>query len=245
MEDQHQNDSIMRLNKFCALCGIGSRRASVEIIKKGEIKVDGIVETNPFRELNGNEVVTHKDQPIEVKEELSYILFNKPKNTLIDEVNDLGRPSAIDLVKKRTEINVLPVGTLDPNTTGLMIFTNDKAVIEKLTNPDHEMKIVYQLTLSREIDDKELELIKTTIQNDEQFKFIKGIDLVAGQKNDTVGVQIFNDHNQLLNLLFEKLGIEILKSDRVFYAGLTKKDLTRGWSRPLTEKEIILVKHFV
>lgn len=243
--DSTPEDNVMRLNKFVAQSGICTRRKAVDLVKSGAISINGQVETNPFYELKADDKVTHQGHLLEKKEDFVYVLLNKPKNTIstINETN--GRPNVYELVKKTTDIAVSTISDLSIHDLGLMVLTNDKTVLEKLGNAAHPMKIVLQITVDKPINNEQLNKLKEILTQSPIFGSITGIEHVNGQEDNVLGITLKCNDLQLVHSFFKEHKYVINKMDRVYFAGLTKKDLPRGWSRTLSEKEVIIVKHLL
>ena len=148
----------MRLNKYIAHCGICSRRKAVDLIKGGEVTVNGKVEINPAYEVDPKDKIQYQNRTIKVEKKKVYILLNKPKNTLTTVSDDRGRRTVIDIVSKRITQRIYPVGRLDRNTTGLLLLTNDGDLAKKLSHPSHGVKKIYHITLDRNFLPSDLDL---------------------------------------------------------------------------------------
>lgn len=235
---------IIRLNKFVAQSGICSRRKAAELVKAGEIRVNGNVETNPAYETQESDVITYKGEVLKKEEKLIYLLLNKPKNFITTAEDEKGRKTVMDLVKDKYEERLYPVGRLDRNTTGLLLLTNDGALAKKLSHPSHQIKKIYQAELDKNIKLTDIEKIKDGIMLEDGLAEVDAVDYIEGGKKNQVGIEIHSGKNRIVRRIFESLGYEVVKLDRTYYAGLTKKDLPRGFSRELTEREIIMLRHF-
>ncbi len=233
----------MRLNKYVAHAGICSRRKAADLVKAGQIKVNNQVEINPAYLVQEEDVVSYRDKKIELETNKVYLLLNKPKNIVTTLSDEKGRMTVSDLVKDKVKERIYPVGRLDRNTTGLLLLTNDGDLAKKLSHPSHEVKKFYQVTLGRDISDRDIQLIHDGLTLEDGHTPVDSIGRIPETKNQ-VGIEIHIGRNRIVRRIFAHLGYEVLKLDRTYYAGLTKKDLPRGWSRHLTEKEIIMLKHF-
>ena len=235
---------IIRLNKYVAQSGICSRRKAAELVKAGEISVNGEVNTNPAYETKENDVITYKGEVLKKEEKLIYLLLNKPKNFITTAEDEKGRKTVLDLVKDKYEERLFPVGRLDRNTTGLLLLTNDGALAKKLSHPSHQIKKIYQVELDKNLKITDLEKIKDGVVLEDGKAEVDAVDYIEAGKKNQVGIEIHSGKNRIVRRIFESLGYEVVRLDRTYFAGLTKKDLPRGFSRELTEKEIIMLRHF-
>lgn len=233
----------VRLNRFIANAGVCSRREADELIQKGRVKINGQVMTEMGYRVKPTDSVYLDDEPLK-RERIVYVLLNKPKDHITTTDDPEGRKTVMNLVRKACNERIYPVGRLDRNTTGLLLLTNDGALAEKLAHPSNNIKKVYQILLDKPITE------------DDFNKIVEGIELEDGNiKPDRLSVisddgsalemHIHSGKNRIVRRIFEHLGYEILRLDRVSYAGLTKKGLTRGEWRYLTEQEVIRLKYFV
>ena len=173
-----------------------------------------------------------------------YYLMNKPKDTITTASDEKGRKTVMDLIKNKVKERVYPVGRLDRNTTGLLILTNDGDLALKLSHPRHRVKKIYHVVLDRTLRKPDLEKILAGVQLEDGLAEVDGIDYVDNQPKNEVGITIHIGKNRIVRRIFESLGYQVERLDRVYYAGLTKKDLPRGFVRPLTKQEVIMLKHF-
>lgn len=232
----------IRLNKFIADAGVCSRREADKLIEAGEIKVNGETVTELGYKVSRVDVVTHNGRKLK-PEKLVYVLLNKPKDflTTVDDPED--RKTVMNLVENACDERIYPVGRLDRNTTGLLLLTNDGDLAKKLTHPSHNIKKIYQVDLDKPIEEEDVEKLRAgVVLEDGEAK----VDEVAVLSEDRtiLGVEIHIGRNRIVRRLFEHLGYEVIRLDRVMFAGLTKKDLPRGKWRYLSEKELIRLKHF-
>jgi 23S rRNA pseudouridine2605 synthase len=235
---------MIRLNKFVAQSGLCSRREAAALVKSGEIFVNGAKEVNPAYETKETDVITHKSKVLKKEEKFVYLLMNKPKNVITTTEDEKGRRTVLDLIKEEHPERLYPVGRLDRNTTGLLLLTNDGDLAKKLSHPSHQIKKVYQVVLDRTIKPHELDKIREGLVLEDGKAEVDAVDYVEGGKKSEVGIEIHSGKNRIVRRIFESLGYVVEKLDRMYYAGLTKKDLPRGFSRHLTEKEVIMLKHF-
>jgi len=235
----------MRLNKYIAHCGICSRRKAVDLIKDGQVTVNGKVEVNPAYEVDPKDKVQYQNRTIKVEKKKVYILMNKPKNTLTTVSDDRGRRTVIDIVSKRITQRIYPVGRLDRNTTGLLLLTNDGDLAKKLSHPSHGVKKIYHITLDRNFLPSDLDKIARGIELDDGLAEVDHVGYIADQPKNQVMIELHSGKNRIIRRIFEYLDYTVSKLDRVYLGGLTKKDIPRGWFRPLTQQELIMLKHFV
>jgi 23S rRNA pseudouridine2605 synthase len=235
----------MRLNKYIAHSGVCSRRKAADLVKAGEILVNGTKIVNPGYEVQKDDAISYKGNELKLEERKVYILMNKPKNTVTTLDDEKGRKTVMDIIKNRVKERIYPVGRLDRMTTGLLLLTNDGDLAKKLSHPSHEVKKAYHVVLDQDVSDKHLEEIRNGLELEDGFAPVDGIDHIKGAEKNEVGIQIHIGRNRIVRRIFEHLGYKVVHLDRTYYAGLTKKDLKRGWSRPLTNQEILMLKHFV
>lgn len=234
----------MRLNKYIAHSGVCSRRAAAELVKGGEIQVNGKVELNPSYMVEENDKVTYKNKILKKEKNKVYLLLNKPVGYVTTLDDEKGRKTVIDLVKKKVNERVYPVGRLDLNTCGLLLLTNDGDLAHKLSHPSHEVIKVYHAILNEEISEEDIEKIRQGLELEDGFAKVDEVDFVNNAPRNEVGLKLHMGKNRIVRRIFEHLGYHVNKLDRTYYAGLTKKDLPRGFSRFLTKEEIIKLKHF-
>ncbi len=235
----------MRLNQYIAHSGQCTRRQAGEFVKKGQVKVNGQVETNPGYQIQEGDEVTFKGEIVSPQEKKVYYLFNKPKNTSTTSHKTKNeRKTVYELIRNKVPEKVYPIEQMDAASTGLLILTNDKALKERLTHPLHEVKMMYQLQLEKEIEETAFEKILKAAKDSDQL-ILKSLTHLEDLPKNEVGVDLRRGSDLALKKLFEKSGYKVLRLDRLTYGGLTKKDLPRGFVRPLKEKEVVWLKHFL
>lgn len=237
-------ESEMALNKYVALSGICSRRKAVEFIEKGDVKINGEVATKPYQRVQPGDTVTFKEKTIKPESKKQYILLNKPKNCITSLSDPEGRQTVIDVVKDACKERIFPVGRLDRNTTGLLILTNDGDLAKKLSHPSHKIKKLYYATLDKPVSEDHVDQILAGLELEDGKAEVDACGFVDGSKGYEVGIEIHIGRNRIVRRLFEHFGYQVKKLDRMYYAGLTKKDLPRGRWRHLSQQEIIMLKHF-
>jgi 23S rRNA pseudouridine2605 synthase len=249
-EDDFEDDLVMPekapekmpLNKYIAHCGICSRRDAVEFIKQGKVKVNGELATEPGMKVADGDAVSVAGKKIVPTKNLAYILLNKPKGFITTTEDEKGRRTIMDLVASSEVDRLYPIGRLDRNTTGLIILTNDGELAQKLSHPKYNVKKIYQVTLDKPITKIDFEKILAGVTLEDGIAPVDSLAMLE-EKNE-VGIEIHSGKNRIVRRIFESLGYQVEKLDRVMYAGLTKKNIPRGKWRLLTDREVILLKHF-
>jgi 23S rRNA pseudouridine2605 synthase len=228
-----------------ALSGIASRRTAAEYIKNKEVTVNDAIVVEPGYRVQPGDIIKYKGTVISPVQDLVYLLLNKPKNVITTVSDAQGRKTVLDLVENATDNRIYPVGRLDRDTTGLLILTNDGDLARKLSHPSNDVKKIYQVTLDRTVSVRDLEKIQAGLELEDGIAEVDAVGHIDGGKRNEIGIEIHIGKNRIVRRIFEHLGYEVEKLDRVYYAGLTKKDLPRGHYRKLTEKELIMLKHFI
>lgn len=231
----------MRLNRFIANAGVCSRREADTYIGAGLVTING----KPVSELGtrvmpGDEV-RFDGRKIEAEKKV-YILLNKPKDYVTTTDDPNADKIVMDLIKDACEERVYPVGRLDRNTTGLLLFTNDGDLSKKLTHPSHNKKKVYQVSLDKPVEKGHIEMIAAGIDLEDGPIAADAISFLDAEDKTEVGIEIHSGKNRIVRRIFEHFGYRVKKLDRVLFAGLTKKNLPRGKYRFLTEKEVKFLK---
>lgn len=232
----------MRLNKFLANSGICSRREADEYIAAGVVTVNGEVVTElGSKVIPDTDRVMFHDQPVKCEKKV-YILLNKPKDVVTTVEDTHARKTVLDLVKNACSERVYPVGRLDRNTTGVLLITNDGDLTTKLTHPKFNKKKIYQVTLDKDLQDEDFAKILSGIVLEDGE--VKADELSFVNEGDfrTVGLEIHSGKNRIVRRIFDALGYHVVKLDRVYFAGLTKKNLPRGKWRYLSEMEVTMLK---
>ena len=230
------NDPI-RLNKFLANAGVCSRREADEFITAGVVSVNGVVVTELGTKIKRGDEVKFHDQAVSIERKI-YVLLNKPKDTVTTSDDPQARRTIMDLVKDACDERIYPVGRLDRNTTGVLLLTNDGDLASKLTHPKYLKKKIYHVHLDKNLTKADMEQIAAGIQLDDGEIHADAISYTDDFKKDEVGIEIHSGKNRIVRRIFESLGYKVVKLDRVFFAGLTKKGLRRGEWRYLTEQEV-------
>lgn len=243
LETKHKNKETdeIRLNKYIANAGICSRRDADKLIEGGEIKVNGQVITALGHKVHRGDKVVYNGRNLNPEKPM-YVLLNKPKDFITTTDDPYERKTVMQLVENACEERIFPVGRLDRNTTGLLLFTNDGELTESLAHPSNNIKKIYQVTLDKPITKTDADIIIEGLELEDGP--IKVDDLQILSKDKTIlGLEIHSGKNRIVRRIFAHFGYEVVALDRVTYAGLTKKDLPRGKYRFLTEKEVINLKY--
>lgn len=237
-----KNSDEIRLNKYISNSGVCSRRDADIYIQSGNVKVNGVSITEMGYMVKPGDVVNFDGMTLN-PEKKEYILLNKPKNftTSVDE-NEMHR-NVLELVRSATNAKIQPVGRMDKNTTGLLLFTNDTDMIRKFSLPNQRSSKVYQVSLDRNLKYEDLEKIAGGVTLDNHRLFIEEISYVDGEPKTEIGLKLRTANVKVVRAIFENFQYDVLKIDRVAFAGLTKKNLPRGNWRFLTEQEIINLKN--
>ncbi len=235
----------IRLNKYVAHCGICSRRKADEYIKQGLVKVNGKLANEPGTRIKPTDEVQYKGTIIKPEVRRIYVLMNKPKGTITTSSDDKGRKTVMDLIGTDVKERIFPVGRLDRETTGLLVLTNDGDLAKKLSHPSYNVKKIYHVILDKPVIKNDLQKIREGLNLEDGKAMVDGIDYARNKGKNEVGIEIHIGKNRIVRRIFEYLGYEVVKLDRMYYGGLTKKDLPRGRYKFLDEKEIIMLKHFV
>lgn len=245
---KNNNENQIRLNKYIAQAGICSRREADKLIEKGLIKVnDKIIKKLGYKVNVKNDIVKIKDRVIYPEKKI-YILLNKTKDCLCTVKDPQGRKTVIELIKNSRKFpkeyknyRIFPVGRLDRNSTGLILITNDGNIAKKLTHPSHNIKKIYYVLLNKPLPKNDLNKLIEGIKLDDGFAYVDMAAYINKAKNE-LAIEIHSGKNRIIRRIFENLGYKVKKLDRVYFAGLTKKNLPRGRWRFLTEKEIAFLK---
>lgn len=241
--EKSEPEEEIRLNRYIANAGLCSRREADELISSGMIQVNGEVVTELGYKVKVSDSVKYGKQLLS-REKLVYVLLNKPKDyiTTLDDPDE--RKTVMELVKAACKERIYPVGRLDRNTTGLLLFTNDGELTAKLTHPSNNIKKIYQVEIDKPISTEDFEQLKKGVELEDGFIQPDEVGIVTPDAQ-VVGIQIHSGKNRIVRRIFEHLGYEVTKLDRTTFADLSKKDLPRGKWRFLSEKEIIRLKYMI
>lgn len=234
-------DGKTRLNKYIAQAGICSRREADQLIELGSVTVNGEIITEMGYKVSPGDVVKYEGQTLS-HTKLVYMVVNKPKD-FHATTDDLSKSKSVaGLIKNNVKVPLAPVGKMERTSTGVLLLTNDHDLIIKLTSPKHEVKKIYQLQLDKPLNQEDFDKLSTGFRN-EHGNFVKVDELAyLGTNARDIGVEIGSGVNRILEKIFEGMGYQIKKQDRVYFAGITKKNLSRGEFRYLTEEEIIQLR---
>lgn len=236
------DSDLIRLNKFIANSGVGSRREADELIKMGLITVNGAVVTEMGHKVKVTDDVRYEGKKLKAEDPV-YVLLNKPKGFITTTDDPQERKTVMNLVASASKARIYPVGRLDRNTTGLLLLTNDGDLADKLTHPSYNVKKIYKVELDKPITKNDFQKIKDGVYLEEGRAMVDDLAIIEGD-NKTVGIELHIGWNRIVRRIFESLGYVVEKLDRVVYAGLDKKDLGRGEWRFLKPEEVIKLKHF-
>lgn len=235
-------DTEMRLNRFISLAGVCSRREADTLIAAGKIKVNGeVCKEMGYKVTPGKDKVEFNRRQLHILK-FVYLLMNKPKNLITTTKDEKGRNTVMDLVEKYTKVRVYPVGRLDRNTTGLLLFTNDGDLAKRLTHPSHKFRKIYHARLDKEFTEEHLLQLRKGVELEDGPIKPDKIDYVTGGGPHEVGVELHSGRNRIVRRMFEHLGYEVVGLDRVKFGPMTKKNLPRGTCRFLAEKEVGFLK---
>lgn len=244
-KDELMPDEETRLNKFISNAGVCSRRQADEYIKAGYVTVNDVPILEMGHKVKPKDVVKFKNKRVQ-NEKKVYALLNKPKGYLTTTSDDRERKTVMELVNTIKDVRLYPVGRLDRNSTGVILMTNDGELAQKLSHPSGEVTKVYQVELDKALDSKDLLKIRAGVVLEDGKANVDQVEYTLPRGDDRfVGIELHSGKNRIVRRIFESLGYEVQKLDRVLYAGLTKKNLPRGKWRFLTEKEVIFLKYFI
>lgn len=232
----------IRLNKYISNSGVCSRRDADIYIQSGNVKVNGVPVTEMGYLVKLNDVVNF-DGVVLTPEKKEYILLNKPKNftTALDEGQEYR--NVLELVRGSTTAKIAPIGRMDKNTTGLLLFTNDTDMIRKFTLPNQKSSKIYQVSLDKNLKFEDLEKISKGLVLDGHRVFVEEISYIEKEAKSEVGLKLRSSNVKVVRAIFENFDYDVLRIDRVSFAGLTKKNLPRGNWRFLTDQEVINLKN--
>ena len=240
-----KDDGLIRLNRYISNAGICSRRKADELIAAGVVSVNGeVVSELGYRVNPSKDVIRYNGETLK-REKMVYVLLNKPKDYITTTDDPQERRTVMQLVEKASKERIYPVGRLDRNTTGLLLMTNDGDLADKLSHPKTGITKIYQVELNKSLPQGDLNKIAFGLELEDGLIKPDAVSYVQGGTKREIGIQIHSGRNRIVRRIFEHLGYDVVKLDRVIYANLTKKDLTRGRWRYLDEKEIIQLKHLI
>ena len=234
-------DEPIRLNKFLANAGICSRREADEFITAGVVSVNGVVVTELGTKVKRSDEIKFHDQPVNIERKV-YVLLNKPKDCVTTSDDPQERKTVMDFVKGACKERIYPVGRLDRNTTGVLLLTNDGDLASKLTHPKYLKKKIYHVYCDKNVTKADLDQIVAGITLDDGEIHADAVSYASDTDKSQVGIEIHSGKNRIVRRIFESLGYRVIKLDRVYFAGLSKKGLRRGDWRYLTEQEVNMLR---
>ncbi len=240
-EENFDPNEPLRLNKYLANAGVCSRREADDFIQAGVVKVNGVVVTELGTKVKRVDQVMFHDQPIKLEHKI-YVLLNKPKNCVTTADDPQERLTVMDLVKNACHERIFPVGRLDRNTTGVLLLTNDGDLASKLTHPKFLKKKIYHVWLDKNVTIADMQKIAEGIELEDGEIHADAISYITDEDKSQVGIEIHSGKNRVVRRMFEALGYHVVKLDRVYFAGLTKKNLKRGQWRYLSDKEVSFLR---
>lgn len=238
---QKSDDLSVRLNRYLANAGVCSRREADEYIAVGLVKINGKVVTELGTKVFPGDVVKYNDEMIR-QESKVYILLNKPKDYITTTDDEKGRRTILELIRGACKERVLPVGRLDRNTTGIILLTNDGELAAKITHPRFNKKKIYHVFLDKKVKLEDIKALEHGVELEDGFIKADAISYVDPADKSQVGVEVHSGKNRIVRRMFEHFEYKIIKLDRVYFAGLTKKGLPRGRWRFLTSDEVSRLK---
>ncbi|MCF0165992.1 MAG: rRNA pseudouridine synthase [Bacteroidales bacterium] len=234
-------DAPIRLNRFIANCGICSRREADELIAAGVVSVNGKVVTELGTKVNRSDEVRFNGRRLQGEHKV-YIVMNKPKDYVTSLSDSHAEHLVTDLISKELcPERVYPVGRLDKSTTGVLLLTNDGELSQMLTHPSFQRRKIYEVTLATNLREEDYDKLMSGVELEDGTVAADRLEYVGEKKND-LGIEIHSGKNRVVRRMFEALGYKVRKLDRVYFAGITKKNLRRGQWRFLTEAEINILR---
>ena len=240
-KENHDPNDEVRLNKYLANAGVCSRREADTFITAGSVKVNGeVIKELGYKITYADEVMFN--ERVVNPESKVYVLLNKPKNCVTTSDDPENRITVLDLVKNACSERIYPVGRLDRNTTGVLLLTNDGDLASKLMHPKFKKKKTYQVTLDRPVTPEDMQKIADGVELDDGEIHADSIAYVSEEAMEEIGIEIHSGRNRIVRRIFEKLNYRVVKLDRVYFSGLTKKNVPRGKWRYLTAEEVNILR---
>jgi len=243
LPNEREDKEGMRINKYIAHAGLCARRKADDFIRAGRIYINGEVMDQVGYRVKASDVVTLDGADVKPTKKYVYVLLNKPRNVISTADDEQGRRTVMDLITPLTEERVYPVGRLDRDTTGLVLLTNDGELAQRLAQPSHEVKKIYEITLDKPLEESDIEKIRQTVELEDGPVHVDRVEFVHDSPPNVIGMELSAGRNRVVRRLFEHLGYRVTKLDRVKYAMLTKKGLPRGKCRFLDVREINMLKY--
>ncbi|MBO7167692.1 MAG: RNA-binding S4 domain-containing protein [Bacteroidaceae bacterium] len=239
-EKHYDPDEPIRLNKYLANAGVCSRREADDFIQAGVVKVNGEIVIELGTKVKRTDIVLFHDQQVNIEKKV-YVLLNKPKDYVTTSDDPQNRKTVMDLVKGACRERIYPVGRLDRNTTGVLLLTNDGELATKLTHPQYLKKKIYHVHLDKNVTAADIKQIADGIMLEDGEIHADAIEYASETDRKQVGIEIHSGRNRIVRRIFEHLGYKVIRLDRVYFAGLTKKNVRRGDWRFLTEQEVSML----
>jgi len=240
-ETRKTSEELIRLNRFIAHSGVCSRREADELIRSGLITVNGKRVTDLGTKVAAGDDIRYKNRRLSAEKKV-YILMNKPRGYVTTVEDPHADQTVIDLIGDACTERVYPVGRLDKETTGVLLLTNDGDLTGKLTHPKYKRKKIYHVFLDKPVTRNDLSLLTQGVEMDDEMITADAVSYADPDDKTQIGIEIHSGQNRVVRRIFEKLGYRVKKLDRVYFAGLTKKNLQRGKWRFLSDKEISMLK---
>jgi len=240
-EEHFDLNEPIRLNKYLSNSGICSRREADEFIRAGLVKVNGETVSELGIKVKRSDAITFHNEPVNLEQKV-YVLLNKPKNCVTTADDPQERFTVMDLVKNACQERIVPVGRLDRNTTGVLLLTNDGDLASKLTHPKYLKKKIYHVWVDKEISIADMQKLAEGVELEDGEIHADAVSYVSDMDKAQVGIEIHSGRNRVVRRMLEALGYHVIKLDRVYFAGLTKKNLKRGQWRYLNEKEVSMLR---
>ena len=231
----------MRLNRYVANAGVCSRREADKYIAAGLVTVNGKPVTEMGVKVQMTDDVRFDGRRLDAEKKV-YVLLNKPKDFVTTTSDPHAERTVMELIENACDERIYPVGRLDRSTTGVLLFTNDGEIADRLTHPSHNVKKIYQVSLDKPVTKNDLLQIADGVELEDGFIAADAISFIDPADKTEIGIEIHSGKNRIVRRIFEHLGYKVKKLDRVFFAGLTKKNLSRGRWRMLSQKEVQFLK---
>ncbi|MFT6746331.1 MAG: 23S rRNA pseudouridine2605 synthase [Glaciecola sp.] len=240
-EEVKKDDGLIRLNRYIAHAGICSRREADTLITSGVISVNGKVVTELGTKVNKTDKIKYEDQTLK-NEKLVYFILNKPKDFITTSDDPDKRRTVMQLMKGACKERIYPVGRLDRNTSGVLLFSNDGDLTKKLLHPKHLVKKIYHVSIDKSLKQDDFNKLSEGFQLEDGFIKADELAYTSMDTKKEIGLEIHSGKNRIVRRMFESLGYKVLRLDRALFAGLSKKGMSRGQYRELTEQEVGYLK---